>query len=379
MAFRNLPNVVVLPSDERSSLAKVMKIGLIGLANSGKTTIFNALTRLEAPVTAHKNVRVEPNVAVVEVADSRIGRLSEMYRPNKTIYATVEFIDVEGVREGAARNGLFSSAATGLMRTADALALVVRHFTCEPDPPPKPIDEIKKIIDELLISDLIIAESRIERIEHAGRRGKKTAALQMEERAFRKIVEHVNENKPIAEIGFDHEQEKFVRGFQFFTKKPMMIIVNSDESEFGKHNDLLDEIAVKHQVVEFAGKFEMELARLNDPEEEKLFMADMGISQSARDRLTRLAYELVGYISFFTVGSDEVRAWNIRRGDTALDAAGTIHTDLSRGFIRAECFTYDDLITCGSEKIVREKGRFRLEGKNYVVQDGNILNIRFNV
>ena len=356
-----------------------MKIGLIGLANSGKTTVFNALTRLEAQVTAHKNIRAEPNVAIVEVADNRIARLSEMYQPNKTIYATVEFIDVEGLREGSAVNGLFSGAALGLMKTADALALVVRNFSWEPDQPPKPISDIKKIIDELLISDLIIAESRIERIEHAYRRGKKTAALQLEERALRKIVDHVNENKPIAELEFDREQEKIVRGFQFFTDKPMMIILNSDESEFGLHNQLLDEIAVKHRVVEFAGKFEMELARLNDPEEEKLFMADMGISQSARDRLTRLAYELVGYVSFFTMGSDEVRAWNIRKGDTALNAAGTIHTDLSRGFIRAECFTYDDLVTYGSEKIVREKGRFRLEGKNYIVRDGDILNFRFNV
>ena len=357
----------------------MMKIGLIGLANSGKTTVFNALTRSEAPVTAYQNVRAEPNVAIVEVADSRTDRLSELYRPKKTINAAVEFIDFEGLKEGSARSGLFSVAGMGLIKTADALALVVRNFTCEQDPPPTPVDDIQKIIDELLISDLILAEGRIERIEQAYKRGKKTTALQMEERALRKIVDHVNQNRPIFEIEFDREQEKSIRGFRFFTKKPMMVILNSDESVFGSQDDLLDEIATAHRVVEFAGKFEMELARLNDPEAEQPFMADMGILQSARDRLTRLAYELVGYISFFTVGPDEVRAWNIHMGDTALDAAGTIHTDMARGFIRAECFTYQDLVTCGSEKTVREKGLFRLEGKNYVVQDGDILNIRFNI
>jgi hypothetical protein len=158
-----------------------------------------------------------------------------------------------------------------------------------------------------------------------------------------------------------------------------MVILNSDESGFGKNGGLLSKIEKQYRVIEFAGKFEMELSGLNDPEEEKIFMADMGIQESARDRLTRLAYGLLGYISFFTVGSDEVRAWNIRTGDTALDAAGTIHSDLARGFIRAECCTYDDLMALGSEKAVREKGLMKLEGKNYLVQDGNILSIRFNV
>jgi hypothetical protein len=238
---------------------------------------------------------------------------------------------------------------------------------------------MEKIIDELLISDLIIAENRLERIAHAYRRGKKTNALQIEEKVLRRIVDHVSENRVISELDLDREQEKVVRGFQFFTKKPLMVILNSDEYSFGKNNDLLKRIEEKHQVIEFAGKFEMELSGLNDPEEEALFMADMGIQESAQDRLTRMAHGLVGYISFFTVGSDEVRAWNIHEGDTALEAAGTIHSDLARGFIRAECFTYDDLIACGSEKAIREKGRFRLEGKNYRVQDGNILSIRFNV
>jgi ribosome-binding ATPase YchF (GTP1/OBG family) len=341
-----------------------MRIGLIGLPNSGKTTIFNALTKLEAPVTAYTNANAEPNLAAVEVADDRISHLSEMYRPKKTIYTTIEFIDFVGVTKGSAKEGLFSGPGMELIKSADALAIVVRNFPNEPEPLPTPIDDMKKIIDELLISDLIIAENRLERIAHAYMRGKKTNALQIEEKVLRRIVDHVSENRAISELELDREQEKVVRGFQFFTKKPIMVVLNSDEYGFGRNSDLLNKI---------------ELSGLNDPGEENLFMADMGIQESARDRLTRMAHRLVGYISFFTVGSDEVRAWNIHKGNTALEAAGAIHSDLARGFIRAECFTYDDLVAYGSEKAVREKGRFRLEGKNYLVQDGNILSIRFNV
>ena len=356
-----------------------MRIGLIGLPNSGKTTIFNVLTKLEAPVTAYTNAKAEPNVAIVEVADDRVGRLSEMYRPKKTTFPTIEFVDFVGVAEGSAKDGLLSGPNRELIKTADALALVVRNFFSESGSLPTPIEDMKKTIDELLISDLIIAENRLERIAHAYRRGKKTDALQMEEKVLRRIVEQVSENRAVRDIELDRDQEKIVRGFQFFTQKPFMVILNSGEQNFGKNGDFLGEIEKEHRVIEFAGKFEMELSALNDPEEEKLFMMDMGIQESARDRLTHLAYGLVGYISFFTVGSDEVRAWNIHEGDTALEAAGAIHSDLARGFIRAERFSYDDLVAYGSEKAVREKGRFQLEGKNYLVQDGDILSIRFNV
>jgi len=356
-----------------------MNIGLIGLANSGKTTIFNALSRSRAQVTAYANSRSEPNRSVVEVADSRVAALSDMYKPKKTTYAAIELIDFMGLTEGSAKEGLFSDSSMGLIKNTHALAIVVRHFRDEQMGSPTSLSDIQKIDEELLISDLIIAENRLERIEKAYRQGKRTNLLEIEEKALRRIGEHVNNNRPIRELEMEEEHERILRGFRFLTQKPAIIVLNSEESNFGKNQGLLEEIGKSHKAIEFAGKFEMELSQLNNQKDIDLFMADMGIKESARDRLCRAAYELLGYSSFFTVGSDEVRAWSIQRGETAAAAAGSIHTDLARGFIRAECISYSDLIACGSERAVSAKGLLRLEGKNYSVQDGDILNIRYNV
>ncbi len=354
-----------------------MKIGLLGLPRAGKTTVFNALTKAEAPV-AKANGRTEPNFAVIRVLDERVDRLSEIYDPRKTVYATVEFVDFVGLNESAERRDAFSGAAMAIIKNMDALALVVRNFNEDLLGDPTPLEDVRKINDEITLSDLIVVENRLERIENAYKRGQRTDGLVREEKILRRIMGHLNQNQPIRDMELSAEEEKSVRGFQFFTKKPLMVILNSDESGFGKNGSLMTEIEKTQRAIEFAGKFEMELSRLDD-EEAALFMEDMGISESAYRRLTSLAYEILGYISFFTVGSDEVRAWNVRRGDTALDAAGTIHSDLARGFIRAECFSYGACLQYGSEKSIREKGLFRLEGKDYQIQDGDILNIRFNV
>jgi GTP-binding protein YchF len=356
-----------------------MNIGLIGLPNSGKTTIFNALTRSDVQITTYTDSKTEPNRAVLEVADDRVATLSKMYKPKRTTFAAIELIDFVGLSQGSAKDGLFTASAMGLIKNTDALAFVVRHFCDDPTETINPRKDIEKLDDELLISDLIIAENRLDRIEKAYRRGKKTFLLEKEERLQRTIVDHLSLNRPIRDLELDEESEKIIRGFQFLTQKPIMIIVNSDENNFGKNRELVEKIAKHDRVIEFAGKFEMELSQLNDQEDMELFMADMGIRESAKDQLCRTAYELLGYISFFTVGTDEVRAWSIQEGESVLAAAGTIHTDLSRGFIRAECMSYDHLVACGSEKQVGESGLLRLEGKNYVVQDGNVLNIRFNV
>jgi GTP-binding protein YchF len=354
-----------------------MKIGLLGLPRSGKTTVFNALTKAEAP-TAHSNGKAEPNISVVKVLDERVDRLSEIYDPRKIVYATVEFVDFVGVAQSDEKKDTFSGAAMAMIRSMDALALVARNFTDDLLGVPTPLEDLRKINDELTLSDLIMVENRLERIENGYKRGQRTDALVREEKVLRRILEHLNQNQPIRDLNLSVEEEKAIRGFQFLTRKPIMVILNSDETSFGKNGSLTSEIERTQRVIEFAGKFEMELCQL-DEGEAALFMEDMGISESAYRRLTGLAYEILGYISFFTVGPDEVRAWNVRRGDTALDAAAAIHSDLARGFIRAECFSYEACLQYGSEKSIRDKGLFRLEGKDYRVQDGDILNIRFNV
>ena len=354
-----------------------MKIGLLGLPRSGKTTVFNALTKTEVP-TAHSNGKAEPNVSVVKVLDERVARLSEIYDPRKTVYATVEFVDFVGLVESAERKDTFSIAAMAMIKTMDALALVIRNFNDDLVGVPTPLEDLQKITDELMLSDLIAVENRLDRIQNGYKRGQRTDALLREEKILRKLSDHLNQNRPLRDLELSAEEEKAIRGFQFLTKKPIMVILNSDETRFGKNGPRIAEIESTGRAIEFAGQFEMELSQL-DEEEAALFMDDMGIAESAYRRLTGLAYEILGYISFFTVGSDEVRAWNVRRGDTALDAAAAIHSDLARGFIRAECFSYEDCLQYGSEKTIREKGLFRLEGRDYRVQDGDILSIRFNV
>ncbi|MFQ5745171.1 MAG: DUF933 domain-containing protein [Acidobacteriota bacterium] len=355
-----------------------MELGLIGLPKSGKTTIFNALTRAHAEISAYAGPKAGPNLAIVEVADDRVTRLAELYQPKKTVLATVTFIDFAGLEAGAGQAGIASDASMGRIKTANALAYVVRNFNDDLHGEPTCLNDIERLDEELLISDLIITEKRLERIEASMKKGLGSNPLKLEEKVLRRVHEQLGNGLPIRALELSGDEEVAIRGFQFLTDKPVLVILNSDESSFGRHQDLLARIERRHRALEFAGAFEMELSRLAD-DEAKEFMDDMGIPESARARLTRLAHEVVGYISFFTVGQDEVRAWNIRRGSTALEAAATVHTDMARGFIRAECFTYDELMECGSEKTVKEKGRFRLEGKQYVVQDGDILSIRFSV
>ncbi|MBD3420906.1 MAG: redox-regulated ATPase YchF [Chitinivibrionales bacterium] len=356
-----------------------MKIGIIGLPNCGKTTLFNALTKSDAPVTDYADTMAEPHLGEVEVDDPRVTHLSGIYKPKKTIYAKIEMIDFVGMAKGSSKEQAISADVMRMIKNSDALAVVLRNFATDLEGEPTPQADLDAINEELLLSDLIIAEKRMEKIEMGFKKGQKTNELQTEHKALQKILDKLNAMEPIRELEFTEHEAKAIKGFQLLTQKPMLVIVNSNEQSFGKNNELLDSLNQTHKAIEFAGKFEMELSRLSDEEEIALFMEDIGITESARARLTQYAYELLGYISFFTVGDDEVRAWTISKGDAALTAAGTIHTDLMRGFIRAECFSYDDLIECGSEKGVKEKGKFRLEGKEYVVKDGDILNIRFNV
>ncbi len=358
-----------------------MKIGIIGLQKSGKTTIFNALTESDAETAAYTTSKVEPNIGVVEVRDSRVTELSDLYSPKKTVYAAVEFTDFAGLSSGDAKSGLFSGTAMGLIKTTDALCIVLRNFRDDTIDaalgPPRPVSDLTTIEEELIFSDLIITEKRLERIASDIDRGKKTPELVAEQKVLDRVKGHLDEVKPLRDLELSEEEARTILGFQFLSRKPVLVILNSDESSYGENEESLAKISENYKVLEFAGKFEMELSRL-DQEDAGAFMEDFGITESVRDRLIRFAYAMLGYVSFFTVGEDEVRAWTIHRGTKAVDAAGEIHSDLQRGFIRAECFTCADLLDLGSEKAVKEKGRFRLEGKEYIVQDGDILHIRFS-
>ncbi|MDO9577503.1 MAG: DUF933 domain-containing protein [Candidatus Cloacimonadales bacterium] len=355
-----------------------MKIGLIGLQNSGKTTIFNTLTGLDLEVTSYASQKAEPNLGIVEVLDERVSKLSAMYKPKKTIFAHIEYIDFAGFTADKNSNSTIPANILAFAKTTDALALVVQNFAGEMKEQPSIIEDIELIESELIMTDLIIAEKRLGKIELSKKRGIKDASLMIEESAIKKVIEQLNQEKPLRDLELTPEEEKAIRGFQFLSQKPMMIIINSSEENYKKNEKQISEISKSYQVNEFAGNFEMELCKLS-AEEAAEFMLDMGIEESARNRLTKLSYELLGYISFFTVGEDEVRAWTLEKGQNAVEAAGKIHSDLARGFIRAECFSYDDLIEVGSEKVLREKGLYRLEGKNYIVKDGDIINIRFSV
>lgn len=359
-----------------------MKIGLIGLEKSGKTTIFNALTASDVQTNAYALSRPEPNRAMVAVADPRVDRLKAMYRPRKTTYATIECVDFVGFSSGEDKKEIFTASELTLVKTADALALVLRNFHDEVIDgilgPPDPLADLKTIITELVLSDLIMAENRLERIEHFIKRGASTPDMEIEKKALLKVCEALEKNDLIGSLDLSPDERGQLKGFRFLTEKPLMVVVNSDEDRFNQSEGLLAAIKDTMPAVEFAGRFEMELSGLS-PEDAREFMEDMGIETSARDRLTMLAYRVLGYITFFTVGPDEVKAWTVMQGDTTVDAAGTIHSDLARGFIRAECFSFDDLIRLGSEKALKDKGLFRLEGKGYLVQDGDIMSIRFSV
>ncbi|MCD4829501.1 MAG: redox-regulated ATPase YchF [Candidatus Cloacimonetes bacterium] len=359
-----------------------MKMGMIGLANSGKSTIFNALSGAEVETAPYTSMKDEPHLAVIDVADERVDWLSGYYQPKKTTFAQIELVDFAGLTEGAARSGLFPPQSMALIKTADALALIVRNFH-EPtidqaQGVPDPVSEVEHIETELKLSDMIVVEKRLERIELSYKRGVKTNEIQQEEKLLRRAHTWLEDDNSLRDFETNSEEDKILRGFQFLSRKPILVVLNSGEDEFGHCAETVTELQKRWQVMEFAGEFEMELARL-ETDEAQMFMEDMGITESARDRLTHLAYRLLGYISFFTVGKDEVRAWTIRRGDTALEAAGRIHSDLARGFIRADVFAYDDMRTCGSEKGMREKGLLRLESRDYLVNDGEIVHVRFNV
>lgn len=360
-----------------------MQIGIVGLPNSTKTTIFNALTKSQEETAATSSGQVEVNTAVVEVPDPRVDILSEMFQPQKTTYARVQYNDVAGLKIGAGQE--LSGQLLNAISQSDALLHVVRAF--EDDRIPHPGGKVDAVRDltaldfELLISDLQIVERRLERLSHdLDRKGTypERPADQAELDVLNRIKETLENEEPIRSLEFTFAEEKILRGFQFLTAKPELIALNVGDDGSENPSDFSIDNAKQSDIVCLHGALEMEIAQLNSDDAD-MFMEEYGINEPGLNRMIRLNYELLGLQSFFTVGEDEVRAWTIPQGATAVEAAGTIHSDLARGFIRAEVVSYQDLIDAGSLGEVKKQGKARLEGKDYIVQDGDILNIRFNV
>jgi GTP-binding protein YchF len=362
-----------------------MQIGIVGLPNSTKTTIFNALTHSQEETAVTSSGKVEVHTAMVEVPDPRVDLLSEMYQPQKTTYARVQYNDVAGLRVGIGRDGTLSGELLNSISHSDALLHVVRAF--EDDRIPHPEGKVDAIRDlaalefEFLISDLQIVERRLERLAHdLDRKGtyQERHGDQSEFDLLTRIRDGLEQETPLRDLEISQQEEKQLRGYQFLTAKPELIALSVGDDGSDNPSDFPIKQHKLSEVVCIHGALEMEIAQLSE-EDADLFLAEYGISEPGLNRMIRLNYELLGLQSFFTVGEDEVRAWTIKQGATAVEAAGTIHSDLARGFIRAEVVSFDNLMDAGSFIEARKNGHVRLEGRDYLVQNGDILNIRFNV
>ncbi|MBZ0291666.1 MAG: redox-regulated ATPase YchF [Anaerolineae bacterium] len=358
-----------------------MKLGIVGLPNSGKTTIFNALTGANLETGLASGGRFEVHTAVVNVPDTRVDKLSGMYKPKKTTYTQVTYQDIGGLDKGVAEGGLKGQLRNELSQL-DGYLHVVRAFEDENVPHPyedvDPARDIEILDSEFLLTDLVTVENRLERLQSELRVKGKTVdkAVPDEIDLLERFKAHLEAEKPLRDLeDVTPDQLKSVRGYGFLTLKPVLIVLNQGE-------ELRDtSISYDHRhsaVVALQGKIEAEIAQL-DAEDAEMFMEEYGITERSASRVIRLSYELMEIQSFFTVGEDEVRAWSVAIGATAPEAAGAIHSDLQKGFIRAEVMAYDDLIEAGSEAAMKSTGKFRLEGKEYIVKDGDIVHIRFNV
>ncbi|MCC6614854.1 MAG: redox-regulated ATPase YchF [Anaerolineae bacterium] len=354
-----------------------MRLGIIGLPNSGKTTIFNALTKGNLPTGAATSGQFEVHTAVVSVPDERVDRLSAMYNPKKTIYTQVTYVDIGGLEKGVAEGGLKGQFRNELAQV-DGLVHVLRAFVDDNIPHPydtvDPQRDLDIIEGEFLLSDLVMIESRLEKIAEEQRRKGRTLekATADEAELLERLKTTLEQDTPLRDLDLTDVELKSVRGFGLLSLKPMLIVLNQ--------GDEMRDYALKYDhkrsnIINLQGKIESELSQL-DPEDAAIFMEEYGITELSADRVVRLSYELLAYDSFFTVGEDEVRAWRMPSGATAPEAAGVIHSDLQKGFIRAEVFHYDELMELGSENAIKSAGKLRLEGREYIVKDGDILHIR---
>lgn len=364
-----------------------MKLGIVGLPNVGKSTLFNAITNAGAQSANYPFCTIEPNVGVVAVPDSRLDKLAEMYDPEKYTPASIEFVDIAGLVKGASKGEGLGNKFLANIRECDAIVHVVRCFEdtdivhVEGNIDPK--RDIETINLELILSDVEMLEKRLDKTKKLLKGDKK---YQVDINLFERILSALNEGKAARSVEMDEDEQKIISEVALLTTKPIIYAANMSDEDFStgiegnKYLEMVKEVAAEEHagVLPICAQIEEEIVDM-DKEEKEMFLSDLGLEESGLDRLIKECYSLLGLISFLTAGKPEVRAWTIQKGTKAPQAAGKIHTDFERGFIRAEIVSFDDLMECGSIAAAKEKGLYRSEGKEYVMKDGDVVLFRFNV
>ena len=369
-----------------------MKLGIVGLPNVGKSTLFNAITKAGAESANYPFCTIDPNIGIVSVPDERLEKLAQMYDPEKITYTAIEFVDIAGLVKGASRGEGLGNKFLANIREVDALVHVVRCFedvnVVHVEGSIGPARDVETINIELILADLETIEKRIEKTERLLKThdAKLKTEYQFEMAVYEKIRAGLEENLPVRALDFDEEERAVAKGAFLLTEKPVIYAANVAEDSLADgadQNSLVQELralaeAEGAELIIISAKIEEEIAQLEE-EEKKEFLEELGLKESGLDQLIKKSYKLLGLISFLTAGKPEVRAWTITKGTKAPQAAGKIHSDIERGFIRAEIVSYDHLMDCGSYSAAKEKGLVRLEGKDYVMQDGDVTLFRFNV